>query len=155
MQQVTTTLRQVATFSGTSARGPWLKTVFTDEQGVEYATFKGEVASVANQLLNVPVVVSFTEKQNGQYTNRTLEAVTPTAGATPSPSPAQAAAPAYTPSPAVTTEPDRQLRIMRQSALERAIMSFVADGEPILTNLTGLYQLAGEFIDFFENGYQG
>lgn len=156
MQQVTTTLRQVATFNGTSARGPWLKTVFTDDQGLEFATFKGEIASQASQLLNVPVVVSYTEKQNGQYTNRTLEAIQAVGGAAPAPAaqPAPGIVTQYTPSAASAPESDRQLRIMRQSALERAIMSFVADGEPILTNLPGLYTLAEEFIDFFENGNQ-
>ena len=75
MAKTVTTLTGFDTNSGSSAKGPWTLTKFKAADGREYATFKGEIASKAAQLLNQSVEIEYTEKQNGQYTNYTLEGV--------------------------------------------------------------------------------
>lgn len=150
-QKVSTILTGIETFEGTSARGPWTKTVFKAADGSEYQTFEGAVASKASSLLNQPVEVTFTPKQRGQYTNLQLDDVAIVVGAangapgTPPPAHPPVAT-AAAPQPSADS---RQYQIMRQSALERAIMSFAADGVEILGSLPELYELADQFVVYF------
>ncbi len=146
MPEVTTTLTQVKPFSGVSAKGPWTKTVFTDQNGTEFATFKGDVASVAQGFINVPATISYMEEQKGQYTNRTLLAIVAASnGSVPH-------AEVATPQAAATSQEVRELRIMRQSGLDRALTAFAIAGQDPIQSLEELYQLSDQFIDYFVNG---
>ncbi len=139
MPEVTTTLTQVKSFSGVSAKGHWTKTVFTDANGTEFATFKGDVASVAQGFLNVPATISYTEEQKGQYTNLTLLAIV-------------AHPEAATPTTTALSQEAREFRIMRQSGLDRALTAFGIAGQDPIQSLEELYQLSDQFIDYFVNG---
>lgn len=143
----TTVLESVQTFSGTNQRGPWVKTVFTAQGGREYSTFKGDVASKANGFLGQPVNVTYSEKQNGQYTNYTLEDVASTNGSAP-----QQQAPAPAPEEGAQHSPGKEMKIHRQSALDRAITCFGIAGIDPLQNLDELYELSDQFIEYFNNG---
>ncbi len=153
MPEVTTTLREVKVFTGTSAKGPWVKTVFVDDGGTEYATFKGEVASVVQGFLNTPAKIEYDEKQNGQYTNRTLLAITPGNGAAPTP---VAATPtAVTPTQTSESNDERQLRIMRQSGFKCAILAFQAAGIDPIQSFDEVCEFTDNAVDYFMNGRGG
>lgn len=147
--------------SGQGAKGPWSKSIFTDQQGREFGvwTNNAEGAAIASQLLpllNQSVTVEFETSQRGKFTNYDIKSVTPANGSAPA-----AAAPQAAPAPVVQQAPppqgyesddDRQLRIMRQSALERAIMSFGSDQVEILTNLDALFELSDQYVVYFTQG---
>jgi hypothetical protein len=153
-ETVTTTLvRAFDPVSGESAKGPWTRCDFKDEQDRKFSTFKGDVASVATSLIGKPVELEFIAKENGEYTNRTLLKVSAVNGATPAPSTPTVVIPATEAVHTVgVTEPERQLRIMRQSALDRALTAYgIAQQDPLL-ELDAVYKLSDEFIDYFVNG---
>jgi hypothetical protein len=143
----TTLVRAFDPVDGTSAKGPWTRCDFKDENDLKFSTFKGDVASVATSLIGQPVEVEFESKQNGEYTNRTLlkvSAVEVAAGSASTPT-------EVTPS-TNTYEDDRQLRIMRQSALDRALTAYgIAQLDPI-ESIDEVYKLSDEFIHYFVNG---
>lgn len=142
--------------SGTGAKGPWTLSIFRASDGREYTTLDGALASKASALVGQPVRLSYTLRQNGKYTNYNLADVQPVEGVeghvvqdkTPT-----------GPLSGINHEDERQLRIMRQSALERALRAFeiaVSQGAPLdpVANTSELYELADEFIDYFTNGNQ-
>jgi hypothetical protein len=59
MAKAVTTLTDVKTRSGTSARGPWTLSIFSADDGREYSTLEGSLASKANSLLNTPVELEY------------------------------------------------------------------------------------------------
>jgi hypothetical protein len=59
MAKAVTTLTDVKTRSGTSARGPWTLSIFSAADGREYSTLEGSLASKANSLLNTPVELEY------------------------------------------------------------------------------------------------
>ena len=134
MATKTTTLSKVGAFDGVNKNGkPYVRSVFKDAEGVEWTTFKGEIASQAEALLGQPVELEVEETQNGQYVNRNLVSVkahqngnTPATVATPDV--AQVTQAEYVP-PAVTTGPsakDRQ--IAKAVALKLSQEAFVSQG---------------------------
>lgn len=48
-----------------------------DGNGTEYSTFKDPIIEPAKALVGAQAVVTYTEKQNGNFTNRYLEGITP------------------------------------------------------------------------------
>lgn len=154
---VTTIARAFDPASGTGPSGkPWTRTDFELGTGVKVQTFKGEVASVARALVGQPVEVEYEETQNGQYTNRTLLSVSAIANgdhatpATANPSPDSSNN--HTLSTQTVAEPERQLRIMRQSALDRALTAFGIAGQDPIEHQSELFDLARVYVDFFTTG---
>ena len=150
MPSTVTTLTEVRTKSGSSARGPWTMTIFKAADGREYTTFKGDLASKANALLNQTVELEYSERQNGQYTNYDLEGVEAAAVGAVVP---QVYTEAVT-QPAVSSPPIKnndQFRtkeqIMRTDALNAALTMF---------GIIGLDPLSGvdEFQGWFESLYK-
>lgn len=147
MPFTTTTLVSHEQKSGSNAKGPWTVNKFKAQDGRQYDTFDKDLAARALERLNVPSVLEYEEVQKGQYTNYTLTGVAPAdSDAAAAPSAPQTAA------PAAGGEDDRQLRIMRQSALERAILTFNTAGQDPLTHQAELLELADQYIDYFVNG---
>jgi hypothetical protein len=155
-ETVTTTLvRAFEPVSGTSARGDWTRCDFKDEQDRKFSTFKGDVASVATSLIGKPVELEFIAKENGEYTNRTLLKVTPVNGVVAAVTPVDSTDTVHIPvtqNAGVSYDDTRQLRIMRQSALDRALTAYgIAQLDPI-ESIDEVYKLSDEFIDYFVNG---
>lgn len=127
--------------------GQRVKHTFVTGDGTRYETWKAPVANVLVATMGQQVQVSGQVKSDGRYTNLDItEANLDIIEANP------ANLAAYTPSPAVETNEERQLRIMRQSGLERAILSFGAAGISPLENLDELLELSDQFVDYFVGG---
>ena len=75
MAKTQTTLTGVTTKNGSSAKGPWVLSIFSAADGGDFTTFDGGLASKASSLIGKSVEVSFEESQNGQFTRRTLQSV--------------------------------------------------------------------------------
>lgn len=147
MSSVTTTVleRHYAPEKGRSGKyGP---NKFQAADGRKYETFDADVAGQAAGLLNLPVEITFDERHNGQYTNYDLLGIRATNGASPSVSEPERGTPAG-------GDEERQMRIMRQSALERAILTFNTAGADPLEGQDALLELADQYIDYFVNGRQ-
>ena len=148
--------------------GQKTKNVFTDSQGREFQVWKTDVAAQIQATMGQSVTVQFDAKQNGQYTNYDVKAVTggvvtapaPTNGPVPvqhtttpnalQPVPAQF----FPPTQATESQDDRQLRIMRQNAIGNAVLAFGAAGIDPVVNNQELLEFAQEvLLDFYINGY--
>jgi len=171
LPEIRTTLVSHEPKSGTGQRGPWTLHVFKDSSGASFQTFEAPIGNRVYGLLNQPVVLTYTEKpaKDPQYPpNKVIGDVRPDTSAGGSVAPvAPKGAPAAPPTepqqnagPSPTTLPapvgggdDRELRIMRQSALERAIryqaVHPVRNQDPLPEDL---YGLAEEFIHYFQTG---
>lgn len=143
-----TTLTKVGAFPGNGTYGPYVRSVFKDADGVEWTTFKGELASQADALVGQTVEMEGNVEQNGQYTNRTLLKVSAVANGNLAPKVDDFT---YTVAP---VESERQLRIMRQSALDRALTAFGIIGQDPIAALEELFELSDQFIDYFVNGVE-
>lgn len=158
LKVITTLTRAFDPQSGVGANGqPWTRSDFEAANGMKFSTFKGDIASVAAALLNQTAEIEYTEKQNGQYTNRTLLGITPRpefggAQVTHSAPATALHSPPSTHTASSSISPDRELRIMRQSALDRALTAFGIEGLNPIQDSDALFQLADEFIDYFNNG---
>ena len=75
MAKTTTTLTGVTTKNGSSAKGPWVLSIFSAADGGDFTTFDGGLASKASSLIGKSVEVTFEESQNGQFTRRTMQSV--------------------------------------------------------------------------------
>jgi len=150
MQLTTTLTKAFEPASGNGANGPWTRSDFESAEGLKLSTFKGEIASVARALLNQPVEVEYSEKQNGEYVNRTLLSVKPAEGSTPVPQ--SAPQPAYTPSPKGEFRTPAQ--IIRTSALESAVQSFYAAQADPVGDQVGLLEVAVTYEKFITEGIE-
>lgn len=149
--KVTTTLTSVETRNGTSPRGPWTLSIFKTSGGQDFSTLDGGLASLASSLIGKPVEIEYEERTNAKgYKNFSLTGVqavgagevavvTPDAGTY-----ANGSRPEY--------GADKELRIMRQSALDRALTAFGIAGQDPLESINEVYDLADQFIDYFVNG---
>ena len=151
-----TTLRKIGAFDGTNKEGkPYVRSVFVDDDGIEWTTFKGQLASQADALVGQTVELEGVETQRGEYVNRNLVSVKAhTNGNAPTvatPDVATLSADS-TPNNSPSYEETRQLRIMRQSALDRALTAFGIAGQDPIQSIDEVYDLADEFIDYFVNG---
>ena len=61
--------------------GPSKLTTFYTQSGLELTTFKAEIASQANMLMNQPVKIEYEQVQKGEYTNYYLQSVEPASAA--------------------------------------------------------------------------
>ena len=170
MPEIRTTLVSHEPKSGTGQKGPWTLHIFKDAAGQSYKTFEAPIGNRAYGLLNLPAVLTYTEKpaKDPQYPpDRVIQDVQqdlsfPAAPVAPV---APQAAPALPPTvnlptiwqnaPTTPANPvgggdDRQVQIMRQSALERAIRARV--GLDYGSEELGLYQLSEEFLHYFQTG---
>jgi hypothetical protein len=151
--RTTTIVRAFEPKAGKSAKGDWVRCDFEFEGGLKASTFNGGVASAATALVGQPVEIEYEEKQNGEYTNRTLLKVSAVNGNGAAPTASiqdhvevaqNTAGPSH--------EETRQLRIMRQSGLDRALTAFGIAGQDPIESLDEVYQLSDQFIDYFVNG---
>ena len=142
--------------------GQKTKNVFTDSQGREFQVWKTDVAAQIQATMGQAVTVQFEAKQNGQYTNYDVKAVTggvvtaPVAALSNGQVPVQTAQPTGIAPPPQATESqdDRQLRIMRQNAIGNAVLAFGAAGIDPVVNSAELLEFAQEvLLDFYFNGY--
>jgi hypothetical protein len=145
MAKTVTTLTEVRIKSGSSARGPWTMSIFKAADGREYTTFKGDLASKANALLNQTVELEFSESQNGQYTNYDLEDVAATAGPTVADA-VRVQAPPVVNGSAKNDQYRTKEQIMRTDALNAALTLFGIIGLDPLSS-------ADEFEGWFESLY--
>jgi hypothetical protein len=81
-----TTLSFHDTKNGSNDRGGWTLTIFKGGDNREYTTFDGTLASKIQGLDGQLLEVEYTEKENGKFTNYTVNGVSPaTEGAAPAP----------------------------------------------------------------------
>lgn len=109
----------------------------------EYATFDVNIARAARALIGQTVNMEYVEKQKGQYVNLYCEGVSAVNGFQQQPE--------FTQAPANTASPDRELRIMRQTAAKVGVLllPFLPDHEQ---TPTGLLAIADYLVDYFVEG---
>ena len=147
-------------FDGTSQKTgkPYSKHLFVGPDGKDFVTFNSGVATAARAGLAGPITILFDEEQNGQYTNRTIREVVDepqSENVTPITSAPTVAAEPKAPEGGTTPRQyldQRETRILRQSALSRAIAAFEAAGLNPVTDSEALLELAEEYKSYFENG---
>lgn len=107
MNQIQTTLVGYEPRQVEGRNGTFTIHKFKSNDGTVFDTKKLEVSNAAHALMNQPVILTYTETQNGQWTNRTLEGVQTAFGGTtaapsaaPSPQPQVSVAPTGDPTPA-------------------------------------------------------
>jgi hypothetical protein len=160
LPQVKTTLIGYQAKNGTGARGPWTLHLYTDAAGQSYRTFEAPISNRVYGLLNQPVVLTYEEKpaRDPQYPpNRVIQDVQqdlsfPAAPVAPVAAQAAPALPPTTPpAPVGGGADDRQVQIMRQSALERAIRWIDVLGVAAYEG-DDPYALTEEFLHYFQTG---
>ena len=155
--------------------GQKTKNVFVDSQGREFQVWKTDIAAQILATMGQSVTVQYEAKQNGQYTNYDVKAVTGGVLTTPmapqlgtpnnavtGPGPNVpnnlANPPVFAQAPpqqaAGESQDDRQLRIMRQNAVGNAVLAFGAAGIDPIVNRLELLEFAQEvLLDFYINGF--
>jgi hypothetical protein len=152
--QTQTVLTSHQSKSGSNAKGGWTMHIFKTADGTSYQTFDTALGNKAYGLLNQPVSLIFESETRGDYTNNVLKSIDGAAGAAPAAPAATAAATAVAPIQTGETDDQKQVRIMRQSALERAILAGT-EGYIEIKSVDDLYALSDQFLDYFKNGRQG
>jgi hypothetical protein len=150
LPSIATTLVSHTSKSGNGQKGPWALHIFKDAAGGSYQTFEAPIGNRAFGLLNQPVVLEYEEKpaRDPQYPpNKVIQNIQPDTSVASPPTPATT-----DPSTGVVapTGDDRQIQIMRQSALERAIR-WVGAGN-FEEGDVPLYKYAEEFLHYFQTG---
>lgn len=175
MQQLQVTFVRHNPRQATAKQGPNAGNQFTIHEfftadDTKFDTTKAEIANAAYALLNQPVLITFEQTQNGQYTNRKLQAVQAadgsgatmapgvmplaTASAPPAPTAAQAAAPTTGSDNGGTRyadHPDTARRIARSVGLELAIKA-AESGVVALGSVESLFDVAHTFGAYVFNG---
>lgn len=127
----------------TARRGPNAGETFYSYEfkagGQKFQTTKGELGQKAEQLKGQPVQITYTESQNGEFTNRTVSAIEPVAAETGNVTQVS------------VTQDDRQERIERQSARRDAI-AFASLGLVEIQGVNDIYSLADEFARYGREG---
>ena len=143
------------TKSGNGKKGPWTLHLFTDKNDQVYKTFETALANELAGTRGQQVTVEYEERPSrGDYPPDKIvqklisagNAVNTTSGA------AVSVGEDGVVKHVVTTPDDRQMQIMRQSALERAIR-FYALGSTKPTPAS-LFALSDKFVDYFVHGAQ-
>lgn len=158
MPSINVTLTSYDKREGNGNRGPWVLHLFKDSAGGSYQTFEAPISNKAYGLLDKPVVLTYEEKpaRDPQYPpNKVIKGIEPDLSA---PAVSEAPVASQTPPtvassaliPVSSGADDRQIQIMRQSALERAIRASI--GEIDLTYKKSTYDLAEEFLHYFQTG---
>jgi len=152
-------MNQVVTFSsvetkktGNSKRGPWALRLFTTAGGTKFQTFDVDLGESLEGHLNLPLEITYEIEDNGDFKNNVIK------GWKPSENGATVSEPVQSTSNGETAE-EKQLRIMRQSALDRAISSVAGglvtdDNDVPLTSVdeSTLFAIADRYVDYFVNG---
>ncbi len=161
MPSVNVTLTSYDKREGQGQRGPWTLHLFKDSAGQSYQTFEAPISNRAYGLLNQPVVLEYKDKpsKNPEYPpNKEIVDIQPDTSVVRTDDPGL---PPTTTSEAPTTTgraafaansgDDRQIQIMRQSALERAIRALSAqiDG---FDEQYSVYELSEQFLHYFQTG---
>jgi hypothetical protein len=140
---------------GNSQHGTWVLNLFKDAAGVTYQIFTDPKTGIANKtahLLNQPAILEYRDKpaKDPQYPpNKEIVDIQPdTSAPAVSEAPVASQAPPTRAAFALSSGDDRQIQIMRQSALERAIRWFGVAGE----GWPGLYVQSEEFLHYFQTG---
>ncbi len=140
--ELVATIEKVFTTTGESSKGPWTR-YDVKAAGKKFQTFKDAVGKQAQKLEGQTVKLTYREVARGEYTNYELDAVEPDD---------RGAAFTNAEVKEIQSSDDvRQLRIMRQSALDRAI-STVAAGIVEVDGADALFAIANTYIDYFVNG---
>jgi hypothetical protein len=151
MKLTTTLTKAFEPAHGNGANGPWTRSDFQSEGGLKFSTFKGEVASVATALIGQLVEIEYDEKQNGEYTNRTLKAVKVAAEGATANEPKQQ-------QPASSGGSKGEFRtpaqIIRTSALVSAVQSFEAAQLDPVAQLADVLEQAVVFEKFITEGIE-
>lgn len=164
MPTLNTTLTVYEKKEGNGARGPWTLHIYKDTAGQSFQTFEAPISNRVYGFLNKPAVIDYEQKARpgSEYTNNVIKGISPdeTAQAVSAASVASQMPPEVAelagPLPTLTPTPtggadDRQIQIMRQSALERAIRFHAAFASgPIIFD--DVIHLSDRFLDYFING---
>lgn len=134
--------------------GAKTKNVFTDQQGREFQVWKQDIAAQLLATMGQTVTVNFEAKQNGSFTNYDVQSVGLPAGAVQQSAPPPQAAPAQTaPPPQQTvTQVDKDARITRAAALDRALTAFGIEGLSPIANQAALIELSEEYVSYLRDG---
>lgn len=137
--------------NGNSNGRAWTRNDFRTDDGGKFQTYDGDVASQVKALMNQPVEIEYTVKENGQYVNNEIVSVRALNGAAPTPAPVQANGQPTTPAD------DRQVMINRSAGLARAIEFCSVAGISVAEELDsgGLFMLSDTFARYFETGEFG
>jgi len=141
MQQVVTLTGVEVKSKGSNKRGPWALRIFDSAGGTKFQTFDVADGEALEAKIGTPVELTYEVEENGNFTNNVIKSFSD-AGKVLS-GVAEAA-------PPVNTN-DRELRIMRQSALDRAINT-VGHGIVQADDVSDLFKLADTYILYFEAG---
>ena len=154
MQQVVTLTGVEVKSKGSNKRGPWALRIFDSAGGTKFQTFDVADGEALEAKIGTPVELTYEVEENGNFTNNVIKSFKEGAAV-----PDYYGAGQSAPQGAVNTN-DRELRIMRQSALDRAINT-VGHGiveiegvkvTPDKINPYDLFRLADTYILYFEAG---
>jgi hypothetical protein len=148
--EVTTKISKVFTASGEKNGKPWTRWDVKDDSDTKYVTFKEGDGKKAEAARGKTVKLTFTQNVDGTYVNNTLEDIQVIESEVVKAVETAQAAQAETTAPPRSYEDERQLRIMRQSALQRAIDTAATAGE--ITDPIELFKLADTYLLYFEAG---
>ena len=152
MSEQIVTISKVFEEHGNGQKGPWTRYDVKDAGGNKYQTFNAQLGAQAKEAQGKSVILTYHEEARGQFTNYVIDAIKAQGSLVEA---AQEAVNAPKSAASTETDGDRQLRIMRQSGLERAILT-AAQLPDIFTrpieSVDELYALADQFVDYFVNG---
>ena len=150
-------MNQVVTFTGfeekkrgTNQRGEWALRIFTSAGGDKFQTFDVSLGDQVISSINSPVEVEYEIEDNGNFKNNVIRSVKAVAAGV-STEVAKALVASGQASVYTLPSDDRELRIMRQSGLDRAINT-VAAGIAEAKTVNDLFALSDEYIRYFQNG---
>lgn len=157
--------RQATARTGPNAGGQFTVHEFFTADDLKFDTTKAEIANVAYALLNQPVTVTYEETQNGQYTNRKLQAVQaagadgapmapgvlPNAAAAAPSAPTSAPAPQQSSGTRMPDSPETAGRIARSVGLEQALKA-VELGICQVSTVDELFNVAAGFAVYVFKG---
>lgn len=153
--------------------GSKTKNVFTDTTGREFQVWKQDVAAVIFATFGQPITVTGKAKPNGEWMNLDVEAAMPGVGtidggapapttvvppqATIAPQTATIAPPQASPAPAATsngavTGAQKDARITRAAALDRALTAFGIAGHDPIANQDELFELSELYAEYLRDG---
>ena len=141
MQQVVTLTSVEVKSKGSNKRGPWALRIFDSAGGTKFQTFDVADGEALEAKIGTPVELTYEVEENGNFTNNVIKSFSDVGKVLSGV--AEAA-------PPVNTN-DRELRIMRQSALDRAINT-VGHGIVQADDVSDLFKLADTYILYFEAG---
>lgn len=130
-----------ATIDGVTVKGTARGDVFKIQaNGKELATFDRALATRAKELTGQSAFITYAEVQKGQYTNLYLDAIEPAGGT----------AGGFTREAPAAADPERELRIMRQTAVKAACTLAPSLDGPV--GASDIFVMADRFVEYFQSG---